>query len=94
MELRLTFMVLRVKANVGGYHKNGIQSTIFESEIALETILLEFYHNWIKGLRSRALLKISLLADFCHFLQMSLNFIPLQPNFALGFNIVSLVLTD
>ena len=94
MELSLTFMVPRVKASVVGYHKNGIQSTIFWSEISLETVLLEFYHNWIKGLCSRALLKISLLADFRHFLQKSLNFIFLQPNLAFGFNIVSLVLTD
>ena len=53
-----------------------------------------FYRSRMKGLSSRALLKISFLADFCHFLKKSLNFILSQPNLVFGFNIVSSVLPD
>ena len=48
----------------------------------------------MEGFSSRAFLKISLLADFCHFLKKSLNFILLLPNLVFGFNIVSLVQPD
>ena len=79
---------------IDGYHKNASNLPYFLSEIALQTILVCFYRSRMKGLSSRALLKISFLADFCHFLKKSLNFILSQPNLVFGFNIVNLVLTN
>ena len=48
----------------------------------------------MKGLNSRAFWKISLLADFGHFMEMYLNCIPLHPDFVFGSSHVRLVLLD
>ena len=48
----------------------------------------------MKGLNSRAFWKISLLVDFGHIMEMSLNFIPLHQDFVFDSSNVSLVLLD
>ena len=48
----------------------------------------------MKGLNSRAFWKISLLADFGHFMEMSLNFIPLHLGFGFCSTNAILVLLD
>ena len=48
----------------------------------------------MKGLNFRAFWKISLLADFGHLMEMSLNFIPLHPDFVFSSSYVRLVLLD
>lgn len=48
----------------------------------------------VKGLSSRAFFKISLLADFQHFLKMSLKFILLMSDFKFNLNDVIKVLMN